>query len=41
MKFIVLNIIYVDTIIIKEALGMYLCHTIPVFVHQLLDVYLV
>ena len=41
MKFIVLDIIYVDTITITEALGMshhYISHA---FVHHLLDVYLV
>jgi len=41
MKFIVLNFIYVDTITIKKALGMSLCHIIRVIVHHLLDVYLV
>ena len=41
MKFIVLDIIYVDTITIKEALGLSHLHIIPAFVHHLLDVYLV
>ena len=40
MKFIILDIIYVDTITITEALGMSHHYINPAFVHHLLDVYL-
>ena len=41
MKFIVLDVIYVDTVTIKKALGMSHHYIIPVFVLHPLDVYLV
>ena len=41
MKFIILDIIYVDTVTIKDALGISHHFIIPAFVHHLLDVYLV
>ena len=41
MKFIFLDIVYVDTITIKEALGLSHLYIITAVVHHLLDVYLV
>ena len=41
MKFIVLDIIFVDTITIMEALGMSHHYIISTFVHHLINVYLV